>query len=947
MRTLTETATDIPVYAIYDAGICYLSKYAKVELLPAQSGTRTWEEEIYRKLEGNTDNPIPGETHILSSTEPTGSFSEVGVVNTLTMVAGMSLTRGMVDEVARWQLTGPVVLPDTATLDDRVLGHDGLPEEDGQDSEDVWVPFFAAGSTWKFYDDTRVEGGDGNGNGAKSGLFARGVQTPGRLYLDFTVGDKPAEGNFSKQAWYRYGYEADANASTLSGMKPEPAKKGDFAQAVAFQIRLSKKTGNVTLTLDDVPTARVQTFYVEEEAGATKALTLKLTRAKEVEALKIWKSVVAAARLDVSNNNTGVATATSGEGNALNLRPAKGIRTPVHRGNATHGHGAYIVGTTLVDWDFGAASSVPRLEVIPGAELTFTVGQDFRRQDIGGITLVAQGKAESTFPVAGSDDGPTDIDLASAAWIHHRSAEPFLGQDVELGEGAIFGFHAEAASSNADVQNEGVVLAGELRLTGNATLRADYNNVVDPTAEPRIPHFTAGGGIRATESGITLIVDAPSHQIADGNENHVYWHSHTSKMTGKDFGLWKTGPGTVTFHGTEPPSVTGKVTVEEGTLAVTTATDTPIGAKGLHVKAGATLADNGRMTGTTRRLARIPEKQTLSGGGIVKGILRLESGATYVAKQDEALTADGISVDDSLEADITIDLPTDYGAGTEYLKANREERNVRRRLLPMKRTAEGETRWDSIAWIDTAVDTSKTTTYAARPPQVPAPTDYDGYVEGESDTTIKGTIETPLVEQYRNAGHAYIGSTSGRTRAGNKKLNPTELSDALLCFTNISAFVEDVGVSGTREYVDGTNFYVAYEFGISRQALVEIDGIEYVVLEVSVESVFDDGVSFPGVGFNDVQRNFEADFNSATELSFDLIDAAGKAQSLDGKLVEEVTDMDGATPVPDNAVATYAATPGVRWFRIPYARLLKAAGDGNIRLRASATSPYAQPTSTR
>ena len=101
------------------------------------------------------------------------------------------------------------------------------------------------------------------------------------------------------------------------------------------------------------------------------------------------------------------------------------------------------------------------------------------------------------------------------------------------------------------------------------------------------------------------------------------------------------------------------------------------------------------------------------------------------------------------------------------------------------------------------------------------------------------------------------------------------------------------------------------------------------------------------MGFNDVQRNFEADFNSATELSFDLIDAAGKAQSLDGKLVEEVTDMDGATPVPDNAVATYAATPGVRWFRIPYARLHKAAGDGNIRLRASATSPYAQPTSTR
>ena len=933
-RKLTETATDTPVHAIYDAGICYLSKYAKVELLPAQSGTRTWTEEIYRRLEGDIDNPTPGETHILSSTEPEESFSEVGVVNTLTMVAGMSLTRGMVDEVARWQLTGPVVLRGTAMLDDHVLGHDGLPEADGQDSKDVWVPFFAAGSTWKFYDDTRVEGGAGNANGALTGLFARGVQTPGRLYLDFTVGSKFTEGNFSEQAWYRYGYEADANASTLSGMKPEPAKDGDFAQAIAFQIRLSEETGDVvTLTLDEVPKARVQTFYVEEEAGATKALTLKLTRAEGVEALKVWKSVVAAARLDVSNNNTGVATVTSWEGNALNLRPADGIRTPVQRGNATHGHGAFIVGATEVDWDFGAVSSVPRLEVIPGAELTFTVGQDFRRQDIGGITLVAQGKAESTFPVEGNDAGPTAADLASAAWIHHRSAEPFLGQDVELGEGAIFGFHADAAASEADTQNEGVVLAGELRLTGNATLRADFESASGGAGAARLPHFVAAGGIRAMKPGLTLIVDAPTHQSADGQGGTVDWHCHTATLTGEeDFRLWKTGPGAMTFYATTPPSVTGKVTVEEGTLAVTTATDTPIGAKGLHVKAGATLADNGRMTGTTRRLARIPDEQTLSGGGTVKGILRLDSGATYRAKQGEALTADGISVDASLEANITVDLPEDYTAGTPYLIANRKERNVRGRLLPMKRTVEGEARWDSIAWIDNGA----TTTYAARPPQVPAPVDYDGYVKGESPTTITGTIEGPLTQQYQNAGHAYIGATFGRTRAGTYKLNPTELSDALLCFTNISAFVPVSETQGTREYVDGTNFYVGYEFGISRQALVEIDGIEYVVLEVSVESVFNDEDNpFEGVTFSPAQEAFEADFNSSAILSFDLIDANGNAHPLgEGGLkipVDEVTGMDG-TP----------ATPGKRWFRIPLAELRKAAPDGNIRLRASATSPYAK-----
>ena len=945
------TTGAIPMVGIYDAGVCYLSRHANTVLAASADQIQTVEREWRQPLVyENGTYTANGERYIHRMTLlSTSDDTTVGAqLNTLEMVAGLSLTRGVMDEVARWQLTGPVVVQGTTEAGrDYVLGHAGLPKD--QASEDVWVPFFGADSTWKFYDDTRVEGGDGNGNGAKSGLFARGVQTPGRLYLDFTATNGPATYKdtqvFSAQAWYRYGYEGNQGVVTEANMAPERASETDYDQAVAFQIRLDSEIDVVTLTLDELPTARVQTFHVEEEAGATKPLTLKLERAEGVEALKIWKSVVAAARLDVSNNNTGVATATSWEGNALSLRPEGNDstrRTPVHRGNATHGHGAFIVGATEVDWDFGAASSVPRLEVIPGAELTFTVGQDFRRQDIGGITLVAQGKDERTFPVEGSDAGPTPSDLATAAWIHHRSAEPFLGQDVELGEGAIFGFHAEAASSNADVQNEGVVLAGELRLTGNATLRADFGSASDGAGAARLPHFVAAGGIRATEPGLTLIVDAPSHQIADGNENHVNWHSHTSKMTGEeDFRLWKTGPGTVTFYASEPPSVTGKVTVEEGILAVTTATDTPIGAKGLHVKAGATLADNGRMTGTSRRVARIPAGQILSGGGTVKGILRLESGAIYqAAEQGEVLTADGISVDGSLEANITIDLPKDYDAGKAYLKANREERNVRRRLLPMKRTAEGTERWDSIAWIDSA-DASTSTTYAARRPQVPAPTDYEGYGEG-SPPTITGIIETPLINQYQNAGHAYIGATHGRTRAGTYALNPDELSDALLCFTNISAFVDASAIREGREYVDGTNFYVGYEFGISRQALVTIGDTKYVVLEVSVESVFNDEDNpFEGVTFSPAQKAFVADFNSSAILSFDLIDANGEAHPLgkDGLdiPVEEVTDMDG-TPV---------AEPGKRCFRIPYQDLLKQTKDGNIRLRASATSPYAERLSTR
>lgn len=946
-KTFTLKYAAVPgqaVNLIADGGVAYFSKYADVVLTTPFVGeltrTDTWKRHIgwysesswigpYYYVNKNWDEAVQYTPGTSSGTlTPQGDQT-----STFQMVAGMSLTRGESAESVEHQLTGPVKIEGTQTLDDHVPGH---PTADAS-ATDVWVPTFdQSTSAWRVFDITRdAPRGEGNANGATAGLFARAIQTPGRLFLDFTDADTQAQyranKNFSAQKWYRYGYVGGGEQSGIAGMNPTEASSEDYTQAVAFQIRLDEAfedaAGIVSLVLDKNPKAKVQVFYVEESAASNRALTLTLTTGKDatgkdVEPLVIHKNVVAAARLDVSNDK---------RVNALNLRPGEGLHTPVHRGNTSHNHGAYIVGSTEVDWDFGAESSVPRLEVIPGAELSFTVGQDFRTH---GTTVVAQGKGERTFPKETGDAGPTADDLKTAAWIHHMSDAPFLGQDVELGEGAIFGFHAEAASSNADVQNEGVVLAGELRLTGNATLRADYNNpgVEDPGL--RIPHFVAAGGIRAMKSGITLIVDAPSHQIADGNENHVNWHSHTSKMTGEeDFRLWKTGPGTVTFYASEPPSVTGKVTVEEGTLAVTTATDTPIGAKGLHVKAGATLADNGRMTGTSRRVARIPAGQILSGGGTVKGILRLESGATYVAKQDETLTADGISVDGSLEANITVDLPKDYDAGKAYLKANRKERNVRARLLPMMGTAEGEARWDSIAWIDSA---DASTSYAARPPQVPAPTDYEGYGEG-SPTTIKGIIETPLINQYQNAGHAYIGATFGRTRAGTHALNPDELSDALLCFTNISAFVDASAIQEGREYVDGTNFYVGYEFGISRQALVEIEGTEYVVLEVSVESAFDDGVSFPGVGFSDAQRDFVADFSSATELSFVLIDAAGKAQSLDGSLVEEVTDMDG-TPVADT---------GKRWFRIPLEDLRARAPDGNIRLRASATSRYAERLSTR
>lgn len=965
-RKLTSTySAGRAVSLIFDGGVCSFSKYADVVLPAVTTGTQTVTETWRRTGTYTRSGSIVSGTYTYtwtegsekhqSTSEPTGELTQgQEQVNTLQAVAGMALTRGESAEVKAWQLTGPVNIAGTVGDDtDTVRGNPGA--ADDQNSLDVWTVAFGANSTWKFYDDTRVagHGGADNADGAlgagqtgegatRGGLFARGVQTPGRLYLDFTVGvgtgDAPGTaedtakdntGKFSEQAWYRYGYEANQTTSTLSGMKPERAKLKDFDQAVAFQIRLSEKTGDVTLTLDKVPTARVQTFHVEEEAGAQKALTLKLERAEGVKALKIWKSVVAAARLDVSNNNIGVATATSGEGNALNLRPADGIRTPVQRGNATHGHGAFIVGATEVDWDFGSVSSVPRLEVIPGAELTFTVGQDFRRQDIGGITLVAQGKAESTFPMEGSDAGPTPADLTSAAWIHHRSAEPFLGQDVELGEGAIFGFHADAAASEADTQNEGVVLSGELRLTGNATLRADFESASGGAGAARLPHFVAAGGIRATEQGLTLIVDAPTHQSADGQGGTGDWHCHTATLTGEeDFGLWKTGPGTVTFYATTPPSVTGKVTVEEGTLAVTAAADTPVGAKGLHVKKGATLADSGRMSGTARRLAIVPDGQTLSGGGTVAGPLGLRLGATYLAKQDEALTVEGgltvgAAGEGSEATHVNVSLPADYVGDTPYLVSGVEETTVRRRLLPRKEAA----RWDAIAWLE-----GGRTTYAAREPAMPEPAAGD--LEGnETVNAWHDGFEAILVNQYQSLGHAYVGATQGRTRAGTAHLSASEINEALYAFSGISAFAPSDGAeTGGRTYIDAHNFFVAYEFGVSGMTFATIEGKEYAVVEVKVRNAlaesFDETVAAAAA-------EGAAAFRTKTKITFKAM-KDGLAQDLPETItVMEVANLDGE--------AGRSASGDTRYFALPYEALKEFFDGAPILLRPCAENDVELP----
>ena len=831
---LLHNASGLWVNGRYDAGACYFSKYAKMELRPNQSG---------------------------------------GQSNTLRLVAGMSLTRGVVDEVARWQLTGPVVVEGSAASD-RVQGHVGV--GDDQTSEDVWVPFFTANSSWKFYDDTRLEanGGTDNADGAKTGLFARGVQTPGRLYLDFTVDEVAKDGAFSKQAWWRYGYHgAEDGVETPSGMTPVAASANDFLQAVAFQIRLSKE--DVELTLDDLPDAQVQTFYVEEEANPLgDPLTLRLKTSAAVGPLVIHRMVVAAARLDVSNADPDYS------GNALSLTPGEGRHVPVHRGPDTAGRGAFIVGDTTMDWDFGAESSVARLEVAPGHTLTFLSGQDFRTY---GTTLVVQ----------------------EGATIHHTSAAPLLGQDVELHEGAIFGFHAEAASQGADVSAEGVVLEGALTLRGSATLRASQD---EATASARLPHFTAAGGIVAAAPNLKLTVEAPED---------VTWHSHTGRLEGEGFGLCKTGPGTVDFYLQTPPSVTGLVDVKAGTLRVAMAADTPIGAYGLHVEQGATLADNGLMQGSVGTLARIPNGQTLSGTGtIVGGRLRLEQGATYQASAGWALTAEaGIETDSVEGANITVELPEGYVADKPFLVAGREERTVRRRLRSMRENV----RWDTVAWIE-----GGQTSYAARPAKIPAPTDYPGYSPGDAFNVYDDALHGSLVNHYQGNGVAYVGAAQGRTQAKTKCLNASELSDVFYAFSGVYALLPSAQTDAGREWIDAHNLHVAYEFGIDAMAFAQINEEEHVVVRVRVRNALRESFDH----LKDVTADAldaEADFRATAALR--LADAEGTT------LTEafEVADLTGT-----EKTARASAEPGVRYLALPVAKLPE---DGRLRAHVDPVRP--------
>lgn len=845
------------VTGIFDAGVCWFS-----ELAP-----------FYLKVTGET--------------QP----------NVLRLVAGLSLTRGVDDESRTWQLTGPVTVEGTSPDGtDPVQGNANAVSE--QLSQDVWVAKASDAAKWTFFDRTLTEGGETNGNGATKGLFAQGLQTPGRLYLDLTdeASKTQYQGNqaFSAQKWYRYGYPG-AGTATPSGMEPKEASENDFALAIAFQVRLPEDATVATLNMDKVPEATVQTFFVEPAAaptdgGVAPTLSLKSTGTTQ---LAIQKSVIVRTPLDVSNVGTGEAKDS--------LALAQGVE--IHRGDALDGkyYGAYISGNQTFNWPLGV-SSVPRLEVASGGLVTLSGPQDLRKYQ----TVLAVGEGAT---LRQADAGNT---LRAAG--------------MELGKGATFAFNSTATDGGEGAAVVGVQLDGNLTLTGNATLRSEVaGNTVFSAAAFRGPVPT---GDETWAAGATLTLDVTNSATT--------WRIPTVDWA--NLGLTKAGPGTVTFSGgvSTPPTVAGMVSVNEGKLCVAPAAATAedssesathsgpgIGHRGLHVAAGATLAktDETASESAEHVLACIPNGQTLSGAGTIDGFLRLCEGATFDASEcvTKPLTVTkGLAVAGNAGANITVALPEGYEARQPFFEVGRSESHARRRLKSMK----GADQWDTVAKIE-----GGTTVYYAQPAGIPRP---ESPTDGSTDYDV--AFAEQIVRYYRGDNAAYLGAAYALTQAGNYRLNEEEIVNAFRCFEGVWTFdhekAEEAGQAEGVTYVDAQNFYMAYEFGISRVTVAPVEGLSdhalYVIAEVKVvqkvteqwpnlergltrTAAFAPGVTFELYGHRPGAAATTAEGSTSMPPHKDFTDYV----KFDG--VVELSAFNGGP-----LAAEQTRSGATRWFAIPY-----------------------------
>ena len=709
----------------------------------------------------------------------------------VTIYADEGLLRGVTDEqVVTKQLTGPVA--GSGYFD----YNSGIHEDRyGQKSEYVYVDNFDPNyDAWLISDVTAEHNTDEQPNTGKptmgTGLFARFMKVPGILYLEVNEDGITANGALSQQKWYRFGYHGDSAEETPTGVAPEAALlPGDFAKADGLSIRL--RDGDTTCTLYVDTAASFPLFRVEAPKADTPATAEDLRvypgNANGTQ-VAITDEIVTARRLTVYDP-----TAVGGTG-ADGLAPQARVEVVedteqgsvqlITGGTFIHGvgTGAYVAGKTIFTYPLDG-SSVARLE--SANALTFTAAQDLALN-----TVAAAEGATLTQTEAGN---------------------AFRAKAMELGAGSRFAF----ASENATV-DEAITFLGAATLEGTGTAAT-----LEPVA-----------GLAGEGESAEAILDA---------KERASWKLLNHEVGGLP--LTKVGKGEADIATDLPPNA-GFVDVQAGTLRVATGLageGQAVGQASLNVAEGATLAPT---SGTVAEdvLAEIPVGQRISGLGRIDGILRLEQGATLVATDvtDTLSLSVGSVQTDGLTAlaDVNVVLPEETKEGLVFLRSDERTLNwvARKRLLAKA----GETRWEVLLKFRPSPEAKVGTNYLVGSSRLQVP-DFGDLPEDErpgadenawpEDDDVAGEV----TDQVQADGQI-AGGSEGFTQASTKRLTAPDIANAYRCFEGVWARAQRTTDPQSEDYAT-VDLLMAYEFGISRMALVSDGGTAKVLVEVTLRNV--------------------------------------------------------------------------------------------------------------
>ncbi len=793
-----------------------------------------------------------------------------------TETEGSTFFRGVEDELMFVrQLTGTV--SGTGYFD---RNDDAIDAAYGQNSEFVWVPGYNGLNPWKVDDVTREyndTNGDGTcdgteivdrGNGVllpQEGLFVRCMKVPGTLYLEQHVDSEvPENGALSKQKWYRYGYHGDTAAESPWNLAPEEAKEGDFEKAVVLKIRLEDGQTK-TLRVDQATT--LQELIVEEPAEKYNPTDadegLVLLPAADGTRLTVTEAVTTARRLDVYDPNA-LSTETGGTGaDAILLRPkteevvdvATGETTTVVTGGTLlHGvnQGAYVVGNSTINHPLDG-SSIARIE--SEKAITFTAAQD-----LSATTLAAAD--EAIVEQVGAANG-------------------FVAKAMALAQGSRFRFASSAATVD-----EGITFLGAATLEGTGTAAT----------------LTPNAGLVAGE------VES-AKAILDAKES-ASW-----KLLNREVGglpLTKVGAGVADIATDLPPNA-GFVDVQAGTLRVATGLageGQAVGRASLNVAQGARLAPT---SGTIADdvLAEIPAGQTVSGLGRIDGILRLEQDATLDATTvTDALSLSVGSVQtDGKEAlaDVAVALPEKTHEGLVFLRSDETMLNwaARARLWATDPTP---TRWEVLLRYRPDPDAPEGTDYLVGVPglDVPVfPDDEPQPGEGENAWPEGDDVAGEVTDQVQGGGQI-AGGSEGFTQAATKRLTASDIANAYRCFKDVWALSPRTKDQTSEDYAT-VDLLMAYEFGISRMALVTDGGTEQVLVEVTLRNVLGSTPAFAGRDLQGVDTHKPS---FADGVSFTLVGPEGKTFT--------ATEIDAAKADALGFATALSTQETARWFLIPY-----------------------------